>query len=128
MKTMIRASIYETNSSSVHSLVIVPEEVYDKWQEDELYLYTPDHEYCYNKKDIPADKRPKEGHLYTEEEARKFLEYFNDWPYELKLRDIGLYKFTTWNDPDGDYEEDEYYYKTESGEDLVVRMYFGQNY
>ena len=36
MKTIVRRGTFETNSSSVHSLVICSEETYNKWVADEV--------------------------------------------------------------------------------------------
>ena len=38
MKKQIRRGVFETNSSSVHSLTMCMESDYDRWQEDNLYL------------------------------------------------------------------------------------------
>ena len=35
----IRRNVFETNSSSVHSITMCLETIYDKWQNDELYFY-----------------------------------------------------------------------------------------
>lgn len=43
MKVQIRHDLFETNSSSVHSLTIVPESEIDKWREGKLfYSYDED--------------------------------------------------------------------------------------
>ena len=39
MKTQIRKGTFETNSSSVHSLVMCNKSDYDKWEKGELFLY-----------------------------------------------------------------------------------------
>ena len=36
MKTIIRRGVFETNSSSTHSLTMTSKEEYDKWQSGEL--------------------------------------------------------------------------------------------
>ena len=43
MKTQIRRSIFETNSSSTHSITMVSGSEYDKWKNGEL-LYDIDNE------------------------------------------------------------------------------------
>lgn len=35
MKETIRENIWESNSSTTHSLVILPEEIYNKWEEEQ---------------------------------------------------------------------------------------------
>ena len=37
MKIQIRRGLFETNSSSVHSITIVPESEIDKWRKGELF-------------------------------------------------------------------------------------------
>lgn len=38
MKVQIRRGLFETNSSSVHSITIVPESEIDKWREGKLFF------------------------------------------------------------------------------------------
>ena len=35
----IRRNVFETNSSSVHSITMCLEDIYNKWQNDEVYFY-----------------------------------------------------------------------------------------
>lgn len=35
----IRRNVFETNSSSVHSITMCLEDIYDKWVNDEVYFY-----------------------------------------------------------------------------------------
>ena len=35
----VRHGVFETNSSSTHSITMCLETIYDKWQNDELYFY-----------------------------------------------------------------------------------------
>lgn len=40
MKKQIRCGVFETNSSSCHSITMCMKSDYDRWEKDELYLYT----------------------------------------------------------------------------------------
>ena len=96
-----RGNIFETNSSSTHTLVISTEENIDKWMNDELYYciwYTEDMEKAgFQKKDF-----------YTEEEVKNICEKVNsvgDYREEYFITgsefcdcdalEISQYKYTT---------------------------------
>lgn len=116
MKT-IRRGLFETNSSSVHSLTIMTQEEYDKW-DDDTYLYD--------------DK------VFTFEEAKADLmrnHYFNGFPegYESWTKE-------EWDEylADSDYETPEKYgdyheeyelfeerFTTPSGDKMVAFGYSG---
>ena len=38
MKQLIRLGVFETNSSSAHSLILISKETFDKWKNGELVL------------------------------------------------------------------------------------------
>ena len=48
----VRIGVFETNSSSTHSIVICDKYLYDEWLEDRAYLIACDEEIV---KDIPED-------------------------------------------------------------------------
>lgn len=39
MKVQIRRGVFETNSSSVHSLTMCMKSDYDKWASEDIFLY-----------------------------------------------------------------------------------------
>ena len=41
MKTTIRDGMFETNSSSMQSLVVCPKDDFDKWEKDQMVLCAP---------------------------------------------------------------------------------------
>lgn len=67
MKKQIRRGVFETNSSSTHSITIMMKNDYDRWCEEDLLLYTGD-DFWWDDK----SKAPKTNNLYTEEEAIEF--------------------------------------------------------
>ena len=66
MKRQIRKGVFETNSSSTHSLTMCLKSDYDKWANGELLLYTG---WGYG---YPEDYRPKENYFYTKEQVIEF--------------------------------------------------------
>lgn len=118
MKKQIRAGVFETNSSSTHTLSIMPRKDYERWKSEGLY-------YC-------------DGKLYTKEEVIKNLQEFDKtWGYEPKdysdddefydvRRDCDYETYEEWS-------EDEYLeiyvvdYTTESGDEIVAFGKYGYN-
>ena len=98
MKRQIRRGIFETNSSSVHSLTMCTQSDYDRWKNGELiYDY-------WDGKLISTDELDDdygEGRYYTYED-------FND--YE---------RF--------DFETYEYDFTTENGDTVVAFGYYGHD-
>ena len=77
MKRQIRFGVFESNSSSTHSLSIMMKSDYDRWKLEELYLYS--NAYYFRR----GSDAPKDGALYTKEEVIAFLEkYDRDQGYE----------------------------------------------
>lgn len=66
MKRQIRKGVFETNSSSTHSLVMCLKSDFDRWERGEVLLFTGG-EYCY-----PKDHAPQKNHFYTKEQAWEF--------------------------------------------------------
>lgn len=126
MKRQIRYGVFETNSSSTHSLTMMMKKDYERWQKEKLYLFTG---YLYGWESGDA---PQKGSLYTRDEAIEFLkksryyknEYFfdsdrcNDW-----LRDE---YFITFNDEGSEFLEEFYQeFTTPSGETIVAFGEYG---
>jgi hypothetical protein len=109
----VRRGVFETNSSSVHSLTIVTEEEFEKWNEYN-YMY--------------------DGKVYTFEEAKeklaeeyKFLntaEYVSRDEWEEVLSD---WNFKTTENFNNDYEDFTEYFVTPSGDKMVAFGYFGHD-
>jgi len=112
----VRKSVFETNSSSTHSLVMAVESDFDRWQNGELY-------YC---EWFDSDLRKagfEEKQFYTKDEVKKACEILDiefepgeddDW-CERRERFVTYEEFC-----DTDYlEVSDYSYTTPAGE--VVR-------
>lgn len=93
MKRQIRFGVFETNSSSVHSLTIVSKEDYEKWRNGEL-IYDRDNDKLIPSQDVDEDE-------------------------------YDSYDYWNFNDYGGDFETSTTSYKTKSGDEIVIRSYFG---
>ena len=100
----VRKNVFETNSSSTHSLVMAVASDFDKWVAGEVY-------YCNN---VWGDLRGKfeEGKFYPVAEVDAY--------YEAKDEERDEYEFCTYDEFCAtDLEVDEYSYTTPGGE--VIR-------
>lgn len=121
MKTQIRRSIFETNSSSTHSITMVSGSEYDKWKNGEL-LYDKDNETLVTKEEIEKikedDKKMYESLGWT----------FNESEYDYNSEDSNI-RFLTYN-KFFDFSYIEYstftkHYKAKDGEEVVAFGFFG---
>lgn len=98
----VRKSVFETNSSSTHSLIMCEQSDYDKWANGEVY-------YCNSWWSHDGDQF-KEGEFYPKDVVEKY--------YADKGEERDTYDFCTLDEfCDSDYlEVEEYTYKTKSGE------------
>ena len=85
MKKQIRRGVFETNSSSVHSLTLCMESDYDRWDKDGLFLFTGSG-WCY-----PDENKPEKNHFYTKDEVIAFEKSSKYAPdKDFKDSDLGL--------------------------------------
>lgn len=75
MKKQIRRGVFETNSSSVHSLTMCTESEYDRWESGEL-LYWECRDGFYTKEDILKKLKLDKDYI------------FEDWDDENRVREI----------------------------------------
>lgn len=132
MKRQIRRGVFETNSSSMHAIVMCMESDYDRWQEGNLYLFTGSG-WCY-----PDNNKPEKNHFYTREEAiefektDKYVREDVNWTDEEEvneiLRENEFYDYEYfWNEYCEDYETFEETTTTPNGERVVAFGYYGFN-
>ena len=129
MKKQIRYGVFETNSSSTHSLTMCSKDDFDKWKNGELFLFNGYNGFYFE------NNRPTEGHFYTLEEAIKFEKnnkYVDkDFDWEDNACVIDLLHENQWYDYDyyvhccRYYEEFEAEYITSSGEQIIAFGYYG---
>lgn len=129
MKTQIRKGTFESNSSSVHSLVMCNKSDYDKWEKGELFLHKG------WGISYPKDNRPKENHFYTKEEMLAFLEsnkYFLNFTYNTESELLDFLHENEWFDYDyfwnewcENWETFEESFTTENGDTVIAFGYDG---
>ena len=110
----IRKNVFETNSSSTHSLVMAVKSEFDKWTAGEYYYCSS---WCsFSEKEAPEEfkNKFKEGSL--------FPIALVDAYYKAKGEDRDPYDFQTYDEfCDSDYlEYEDYTYTTPSGEVIVA--------
>lgn len=122
MKRQVRHGVFETNSSSTHSLTMMMKNDYDRWHTEQLYLYEGGYGWDFDK--------PDKNQLYTKDEAVKFTKmnkYYKDEDEidDEILRDAG---FISWDDEGSEYLEGFYQeFTTPSGETIVAFGEYGYN-
>ena len=142
-KKVTRRCVWETNSSTTHSTIIMTEEQYEKWKWKNLYYYPPNKWYDPFEK-LPKDKKPQPGCLYTQDEVLEFYklkgyeynpleldDYDEDEAYdERELKDMYIKEmcdfagYDAWHD-DECLEFDDTTYTTPSGETIIVECKYG---
>ena len=130
MKKQIRQGVFETNSSSTHSLTMCMESDYDKWCSGETYFYKG---WGYG---FAENFKPKENHFYTYDECIEFLKHSNrvlkenenvdEWTKEEIAEVLRDYEFIHYDDDGNEYYEwFEETYETPNGERIVAFGYYG---
>ena len=125
----IRRGIFESNSSSVHTLTICLKEDYDKWTNEEVYL----NQFCGFSNSPYKDKK-----FVTRDEALHIILKSNwvpddfpdneDWNKEeiqSYIDEILEEDFIKFDDYVNDFEWFEKEYKTPLNEDVIAFGYYG---
>ena len=114
----------------MHVIVMCMESDYDRWQEDNLYLFTGSG-WCY-----PDNNKPEKNHFYTREEAiefektNKYVRKDVNWTDEEEVNEILRenefydYKYF-WNEYCEDYEGYEETLTTPNGDKVVAFGCYG---
>ena len=119
-----RCGVFETNSSSTHSLTMMMKSDYERWENENLYLFNG---YSYGW-DFNA---PTKNCLYTREEAIKFVKNsrYYDPVDEISDEYLKEYDFISWDDEGNEYLESFYEeFTTPSGETIVAFGEYGNDY
>ena len=101
MKRQIRQGVFETNSSSVHSMTICMKSDYDKWVNNELVFDDWNDELVEITPEIKNKMESRTGRYLTHEQ-------FHDWEYL-------------------EYETFESTFKTENNDEVVAFGYYGHD-
>lgn len=127
----IRQSVFETNSSSVHSLTMCMKADWDRWMNGEVLMK----EGKFLEKEAALKENAEDLRKYYDCSEESIQDYLNG---KTTLKDLGL---SSWgivdywhtSDEDSDFLEGSYYedfydvFKTPSGEEVVSFGYFGEN-
>lgn len=122
----IRQGVFETNSSSVHSITMCNESDYEKWVNGDLFLAR----WGYKDKDFITRKE-------YEDELKEYIYQYNEkyhdetiLPEELEYEfceDNGYVSYEKWTD-DFEYENEKSEFITPSGDKVVALCYYGNDY
>lgn len=124
----VRNGVFETNSSSTHSIAICPSSEFDKWKSGELWLDTGWYE------------SNVDSQFLTKEQAIRLAEN-SDFPPEVNLREVsnddldwhlakdyGVYSYEKYFDANDSLEYYEESYTTQHGDDIMVFGFYGYDY
>ena len=104
----VRRNVFETNSSSTHSITICTEDEYEMWKRGEVYWSRWDENFV------------------SKEEVEEGFKKSNMDDIDDYLYDEGLYTFDRYNDIEMEtYEE---HYQTKSGDKIIAFGYYGYDY
>lgn len=119
----IRMMLFETNSSSTHTLTICTEEEYEKYKNGEYGIIDP----------FLAGEKYREKKFFTWEEARQYeIDYFEsrgekygvDYDDEWIEQEIG-FDFTFYGKENENHELFERHFVTPSGDEMVAFGEYG---
>ena len=113
----IRRGVFETNSSSVHSLIICPKADYEKLERGELYIDTQNDELVTREKVIETVSK------YFDREE---LEAMDEDDFRAVIHNGGFNTLNDWEDGDLEFFEQEY--TTEHGDKIVAFGCYGSDY
>lgn len=134
MRRVIRRGVFETNSSTSHSLIIMSKDQYDKWENDGLYFFHANNWWNPFEK-LPMGQRPVMDALYSKTEVKDYIERLGDeyneeddeFSFDKMAEENCFYSYAS-------FMEDEYLeseineYTTPSGEKLVICCKYGTDY
>ena len=106
----IRSGVFETNSSSTHSICICTDEELKAWKNNEIFW---DGSVFVTKEEVLNDIRSH----YPDDSEETLLEKISQNPW-----DYDAYTFDSWGE---DYEQDFHTYTTKSGDKINILCYYG---
>ena len=122
----IRKGVFETNSSSTHSITMCNESDYNKWINGDLYLAR----WGYKGKDfISREEYNADLKEYIDDYHKSYPdEVYEDSELEEDFRsDNGYISYKEWCD-DFDYETEKSEFVSEHGDKVIALCYYGNDY
>lgn len=125
----IRQGVFETNSSSTHSITIAPESDFNKWKNGDVYLndgwWSSSNDPNKDKTFLTKDEAINLLGSYEYYKRNEDLNDMNDEELNEVFGDWDIYTFENyWDDYLEDYET---HYTTEHGDDIIVFGQYGYN-
>lgn len=127
----IRSSVFETNSSSTHSMTIMSKRDYERWKsEPDSYYDSTTREIISGdqrrelaiKDIIEHRKRYDHEHLYDRITDTELNEYIDENRYDYPI------SYEEFYDSESCLETDVNEYRTESNDEIVILCKYGQDY
>ena len=119
----VRNGVFETNSSSTHSIAICTKNEFDAWRGGEIYI----NEGWWSS----SNSQYKNKRFLTENEARALImssSFYrpmeDDESLDHYFREFEIYSYEDWG---SEYESDVTRYTTPGGEEIVAVCYYGYN-
>ena len=125
----IRQGVFETNSSSTHSITIAPESDFNRWKNGDVYLndgwWSSSNDPNKDKTFLTKDEAINLLGSYEYYKRNEDLNDMNDKELNDVFRDWDIYTFENyWDDYLEDYET---HYTTEHGDNIIVFGQYGYN-
>lgn len=123
----IRHGVFETNSSSTHSITMCMKSEYDQWKNGEMFFDRWNHEFV--TKDV-VDQQMEEYRKEFIEDNPDYVQGDADWDAEFEdyIRyDKQYYSYREYYD-DLEYETYSSTFETPNGEKVVAFGYYGSDY
>lgn len=120
---VIRLGVFETNSSSTHTMVIMPEEDFEKWKSGEILRFKWDDTFVSKEEAEEIINKLKVDYAKEYKVNVDNIEVYDlsdDDNYYEKVP-LAYKDFDDWMNLEGDIN----HYKTKGGEDLVILCWYG---
>ena len=131
----IRRGVFETNSSSTHSITMCSENEYDKWKNGELYFERYNDCFCSKEDIINKARKTQNECIEKQKNGEKIYSYQKDYInakndeelFKIKYGDGENYMTYDefWDYYSEDYETFEDSYTTEKNEKVIAFGYYG---
>lgn len=130
----IRRGVFETNSSSTHSITMCSESEYDKWKNGELYFERYNDCFCSKEDIINKAKEKQDKYIEKQKNGEKIYSYQEDYINAKNDEELFKVEFDKdsymtydefWDYYSEDYETFEDSYTTEKNEKVIAFGYYG---